>query len=229
MAEVELATGLRLQRESTAEQVAGLLREQILTGRMEPDAHLRESAVSDALGVSRNTVREAIQMLVSQGLVKRSMHRGAFVARLTPEDVRDLYRVRRLVELAATADAAKPGADLSALQDAVAALAAVADQGDLAGIVEQDLRFHLGLVETTRSPRLKSLWESAEGETRLCLTVIDAAYVEPQQLVAEHRELLDALRAHDEERSRALLRAHLDEAENSIVEMLQRREAQPGA
>jgi DNA-binding GntR family transcriptional regulator len=228
MAEADLAAGLKLQRESTAEQVAGLLREQILNGRLEADAHLRESTLSEALGVSRNTMREAIQMLVGQGLVTRTMHRGAFVARLTPADAHDLYRVRRLVELAAVADAARPGADLSTLQAAVAALAAAADEGELAGIVEQDLHFHLGLVETMHSPRLKSLWEAAEGETRLCLTVIDASYMEPQQLVAEHQELLEALQAHDEDRACTLLRAHLDEAENSIVEMLEGGEAQPG-
>jgi DNA-binding GntR family transcriptional regulator len=227
VADADLATGLKLQRESTAEQVAALLREQILSGGLEADAHLRESTLSEALGVSRNTVREAIQMLAGQGLVTRSMHRGAFVARLTADDVHDLYTVRRLVELAAVADAARPGADLSALQDSVAALAAAADKRDLGAIVEQDLRFHLGLVEAMRSPRLKSLWEAAEGETRLCLTVIDASYMEPQQLVAEHRKLLETLQAHDEERARSLLRTHLDEAESSIVVMIGRGEAPP--
>jgi DNA-binding GntR family transcriptional regulator len=227
VAEAERAVGVKLQRESTAEQVAGLLREQILLGRLEPGAHLRESTLSEALDVSRNTIREAIQMLVGQGLVTRTMHRGAFVARLTPDDVHDLYRVRRLVELAAVTDATVPGSDLSMLRAAVAALAEAADDRDLAEIVEQDLHFHLGLVETMKSPRLKSLWEAAEGETRLCLAVIDARYVKPRQLVAEHQELLEALQAQDEERGRVLLRAHLDEAETSIVEMLDTSQALP--
>jgi DNA-binding GntR family transcriptional regulator len=220
MADTDLAAGLKLERESTAEQVAGLLREQILGGGLQPDAHLRESTLSEMLGVSRNTVREAIQMLVGQGLITRSMHRGAFVARLTPEDVHDIYRVRRLVELAALADAARPEAELSDLEDALAALAEAAESGDSAEIVEQDLRFHAGLVEAMGSARLKSLWDAAEGETRLCLTFLDVSHLEPQRLVAEHRELLEALHANDQNRARTLLQAHLDRAESSIVEML---------
>jgi DNA-binding GntR family transcriptional regulator len=68
---------LQLRRESTAQQVASALRELIVTGGLPSGAHLREAALAQQLGVSRNTVREAVQILVSDGLVRREMHRGA--------------------------------------------------------------------------------------------------------------------------------------------------------
>src|SRR6266567_7515964 len=79
----EIETTLQLRRESTAEQVASALRELILSARFMPGTHLREGPLADQLGVSRNTVREAMQILVSEGLVTREIHRGAYVARLT--------------------------------------------------------------------------------------------------------------------------------------------------
>jgi DNA-binding GntR family transcriptional regulator len=213
-------TGLELRRESTAEQAASLLRAQIFAGRLRAGTHLREAQLSSTLGVSRNTMREAIQILVREGLVTRNMHRGAFVARLEPADVHDLYRVRRLVELAALRYAARAGTDLSELELAVAGLAAAVERGDRTAIVEEDLRFHKALVRTMDSPRLESLFDAVEVETRLCLTLIDQSYPEPGILVEEHEGVLQALRAHDEVRSVELLRGHLDDAEEVIVRLL---------
>src|SRR6478672_2065019 len=84
---------VHLRRESTAEQVAAALRELIVSARLAPGTHLREGPLASQLGVSRNTVREAVQILVSRGLVTREIHRCAYVARLTVDDVHDLFRV----------------------------------------------------------------------------------------------------------------------------------------
>ena len=98
--------GLDVQLESTAEQVAGALREAIIDGGLAQGTYLREDSLSKRFNVSRNTIREATQILVGERLVTRRMHRGAFVSRLGAEDVHDLYRVRRIVELPAVGEAA---------------------------------------------------------------------------------------------------------------------------
>src|SRR3712207_5450747 len=104
---------LRLRRESTAEQVAGALRDLIVGGGLAPGTRLREAPLSQQLGVSRNTLREALHILVSQGLVRHQAHRGAYVAELDADDVRDIFRVRRLVELAAVRELVAGSADLA--------------------------------------------------------------------------------------------------------------------
>ena len=98
--------GLDVQLESTAEQVAGALREAIIDGNLAQGTYLREVSLAKRFNVSRNTIREATQILVGERLVTRRMHRGAFVSRLVTDDVHDLYRVRRIVELPAIDGAA---------------------------------------------------------------------------------------------------------------------------
>src|SRR3990170_4985376 len=89
---------LRIKRASTAEQVAEMLREMILSGELQHSGALREVALAQRVGVSRNTMREAIRVLAREGLVTHHLHRGALVTRLTASDVEDLFRVRRTVE-----------------------------------------------------------------------------------------------------------------------------------
>ena len=87
-------------RTSTAERVADAVREEVVEGRLRPGARLPEQALCDALGVSRNTVREALSQLVNERVLAREPNRGVFVAQPDAAAVRDVYRVRRLVERA---------------------------------------------------------------------------------------------------------------------------------
>ena len=88
-----------LARSSTAERVADIMRDRITDGSLAPGSRLPEDAVGSALGVSRNTLREAFRLLVHEGLAVAEFNRGVFVRRLTAADVVDLYRVRRLLSL----------------------------------------------------------------------------------------------------------------------------------
>jgi DNA-binding GntR family transcriptional regulator len=78
---------LDVQLESTAEQVAAALREAIIDGRLAHGSYLREAALSKRFNVSRNTIREATQILVGERLATRQMHRGAYVSRIGVDDV----------------------------------------------------------------------------------------------------------------------------------------------
>ena len=88
---------------STAERVADAVREEVVEGRLLPGARLPEQRLCTALGVSRNTVREAMSQLVAERVLMREPHRGVFVARPDREAVRDVYRARRLIEPAVRA------------------------------------------------------------------------------------------------------------------------------
>ena len=97
----DTSAALRITRQSTADQVAALLRERIVRGELQPGTPLREVPLAASIGISRNTMREAIRALVHEGLVRHNVHRGVTVTKLTENDVADIYRVRRLLECAA--------------------------------------------------------------------------------------------------------------------------------
>jgi DNA-binding GntR family transcriptional regulator len=213
--------GLEVQLESTAEQVAGALRVAILDGRLERGTYLRELPLAERFGVSRNTIREATQILVGEGLVTREMHRGAFVARLGADDARDLFRVRRVVELEAIREVL--GQDLSGIQAAVRALAQAVADNDRARVVEHDLQFHRELVDLMSSSRLGGLFDSVAGELRLCLAVAGgSSYEDPQVALREHTAVLEALEQGDGALAERRLAEHLDDAERGLIGLLER-------
>jgi DNA-binding GntR family transcriptional regulator len=224
----DLLSGLEVQLESTAEQVAGVLRDAIVGGRIAQGTYLREVPLSTRFGVSRNTIREATQILVGEGLVTREMHRGAFVSRVGEADVRDLYRVRRMVELEAVRDSASR--DLSGLREAVRLLAEAVDANDRKSLVEHDLLFHSELVDSMGSSRLGGLFDSVAGELRLCLSLVGGTpYEESGIALREHTAILEALEAGNAAEAKKLLAAHLDDAERGLIDVLRLLDAEGSA
>jgi DNA-binding GntR family transcriptional regulator len=209
---------VRLRRASTAEQVAVAMRELIIDGAIAPGAHLSEASVSQQLGVSRNTVREALQILVSQGLVRREIHRGAYVAELDADDVRDLFRVRRLVELAAVRESVERGADLSELERRLDAVAAAANP---AAAVSAELEFWHGLVSLVHSERFGALHAAAVSELQLAAAFADGERAVPKRSVRPLRSVLSAMRRGDGERAASIAADRLDRDEIGYLALLE--------
>jgi DNA-binding GntR family transcriptional regulator len=216
-------TGLALQRESTGEQVAGALREAIVDGRLSSGTYLREAPLARRFGVSRNTVREATQILVGEGLVTREIHRGAFVARPSLHDVHDLYRVRRIVELAAVREAT--AADLGGMRLALEDFEIAVANDDRVGMIDHDLRFHRELVALMESERLGGLFESMESELRLCLTLVENLYEDAITPLRQHRAILAALEDEDVALAAARLGEHLHRFETQLAGRLSASQA----
>ncbi len=217
-----------ITRSSAVDQLVTALRERILCGELAPGTRLREAAVSDASGVSRNTVREALLVLTGEGLVRHESHRGATVTALTADDVRDLYEVRRVLETAAIDFAASHApADLT-LVDAAFDRLATAAVGEWLGLVDADLLFHARLVDLHRSSRLSRSFRAIEGELRLGFAIVayvDQEFVRPQVIVDEHRVLLELVRANDAAAAKTLLTDHLIHYRDRLIDVVAGRES----
>src|ERR1700761_3767740 len=86
---------------TAAERAASELRQRIASGELRPAQRLAEERLARELQVSRNTLRESFRLLAHDGLVDHVVNRGVFVRQLAEHDVRDLYRLRRMVESSA--------------------------------------------------------------------------------------------------------------------------------
>jgi DNA-binding GntR family transcriptional regulator len=208
---------VKISRRSTVDALAETLRDRILSGEIPPGAPLRESSVAQVIGVSRNTVRETFFALVAEGLVRHVPHQGFSVVKLSPEDVADLYRARRVLELAAL-EALSPD-DSDALQGVEAALdhlRRAAAENDTADAYQADLEIHQALVAALGSPRLDAVHSGLLTELRLAIILMDTLSDFPE-LVAEHEQLVTMIRGGDTGRARARLKKHLDDAERLLV------------
>jgi DNA-binding GntR family transcriptional regulator len=211
---------VQIKRSSTAEQVVEALRAKIVAGEIRPGQSLPEAAMASSLSVSRNTMREALRLLTREGLAVHHLHRGAIVVRMTTEDVEDIFRVRRALELAAVEATGRASTvELAGLDAAVDQMASAADDGDLDGVVEADRLFHQRLVGVINSERLDRFYGGIQTEMRLCLAIIDSRDEAPAVVVDEHRELADLILAGERVRCRELMKTHLAEAEAALLEI----------
>jgi DNA-binding GntR family transcriptional regulator len=204
-----------LDRVATSFRIAEQLREAVMSGELPQGSQVGEVSLAAQFGVSRGPVREAMQRLVQEGLLRSIPHRGIFVVELTDADVRDIYDARRAVESAAMLaimrrpDVAKVARRLDA---AVARMAVAAERGDTAALSRGDLAFHELLVAQSGSVRLRRMASTLLVETRMCLAALTDTYVVPTRLVEEHAEIVAAIRSGDTLRALAVLDEHMGDA-----------------
>jgi len=216
---------LSLEPVSTVDRVAEELRRSLFEGELGPGTPLREVALAAALGVSRSTVREALGMLVAEGLADRVPNRGTQVRRLDPEQVRDVCQARVVIETAGVRR--WDVADQSLRDDVRRALAAfselTASDYTPAEFTAAHLEIHRALSALTGSARLVAVAESLHSEVRLALAHVDRARGNALEQVHSHAGLISLLERHDLEAAAGELAAHLRGAETSMLEAVSQR------
>jgi DNA-binding GntR family transcriptional regulator len=205
-----------------ADQVAAGLRRAIIFGTLAAGVHLQEPLVARKFGVSRMPVREALARLEHEGLVRSEPHRGTFAVGMSPDDVEEVYDVRRLIEveagrLAAERTTAQELDELQRLVDEMDRLVR-AEQRQLLG--RADISFHRILVTAARHRRLLANWEVLAEIAECLLTETDQARtaLDPART---HQDILDALRDHDPVTVAGHLSVHLREGARVIRRVLE--------
>jgi DNA-binding GntR family transcriptional regulator len=213
---------LHLEHSSTVDRVADELRRAVFEGELESGTPLREVALAESLGVSRPTLREALALLVAEGLATREPNRGVTVASPDPESVRDVSRVRAVLETAGVQHWPTAGEQArDAVRQALGAYeTAVAEGASYQELNQRHLAIHLSLVGLTESPRLVAMAEAVVAELRLALAQIDRVRRNARDQAGEHHHLLELLEHGDVDAAVAELTAHLSGAEDAIIERL---------
>jgi DNA-binding GntR family transcriptional regulator len=136
------------------EHLAGKLKDAIMEGRLRPGQRVVEGAWARDFGVAQASVREAINLLIAEGFLVKNAGRSARVPRYTEDDVARIYEVRGALEGLAAQLAAAEHADLARVEAALARMELAAERGDVKGLVDGDLTFHLALAEASGNPLL---------------------------------------------------------------------------
>lgn len=208
-----------ISRASTAQRVAEILRARITEGALLPGTRLSEEMIGTALGVSRNTLRESFRLLMHERLVVHELNRGVFVRVLDVEDVIDIYRVRRVLECAAVANArnSSPGA-VEAIEAALTAGEQAAAEQRWFDVGTANMQFHQAIAGLAASPRVEEIMRQTLAEIRLAFHVMDAPQTFHQPYLERHRELLELIRVGNVERATAVLDDYLRTAERQLVD-----------
>jgi DNA-binding GntR family transcriptional regulator len=212
-----------IDRTSTASQLASIVRSRVLSGTLAPGTPIREVALAESLGVSRNTVREGVRLLLGEGLLEHRPHKGIAVSTVDTKDIEEIYGARRLLELKAVRGASKEAVaeGMAALQDAIDQMEAGTASHDLNAIRDADASFHRAIVGFLGNERLVAFESTLLGELRLGLAYLDRSDAEYQtNWMDEHRRMARTLGKGDRAEAARLLTKHLDVGEARLVDVM---------
>lgn len=206
---------------SYAEQARMLLRRSILNGVYTPGQRLKEMEISRDLGISRSPVREAIQGLANEGLVKIAPQKGAFVANLDATEMAELYEVREGLEIMVVQLAAERAEtpQIMDLRELLEATRSSLDRQKSAGY-PRTLDFHRRLSALSGNRKLAQ--EVNEINAQLELARLRSAYKpgRAEQAYEEHLAIFNALRRQDPEAAADAMREHIRHGKDNMLSML---------
>ncbi|WP_043347489.1 GntR family transcriptional regulator [Beutenbergia cavernae] len=186
------------------------LRAEILAARIPPGEPLTEQGLATRFDIARPTAKAAVERLVTEGLLVRTMHRSAHVPVLNAADIQDVFALRELLERVAVVALASGKSVPTDAERALAEMEAADATGDVARLVEADVAFHRALVSASGSLRRDRAHQQVMGEAQLAIIQDQVLLLEQAVgVAAEHRAILTAIAGGDAEAAERLVAEHL--------------------
>ncbi|WP_210643510.1 GntR family transcriptional regulator [Pseudomonas sp. Tri1] len=206
---------------SLADHITLELRADIIGGRLLPGMALVENDLVEAYNASRNTIREALHRLGQEGLTRYVRNKGVMVRRLNAEDVRDVFKVRRTLELQAIMGS-QPLREYQSdrMLEALEAAELAREREDWRAVGTHGLAFHQHVVGLMGSPLLNEFFTNVVAQLRL---VFYAAPDEPRfqaPWLLRDREIHDWLAEGDKDAAYEAMSLYLDDSEQLLLQFL---------
>lgn len=214
-------TTSRIAQTALYQQVAERLRNRIFAHELPPGTWIDEQALAESYGISRTPLREALKVLVSEGLVTLKPRRGCYVTEVTQEDLDQIFPIIALLEAQCASEAVKrmSADDLEALEAIHERLEQSAAMGDIENFFEANQDFHAAVQQISGNRWLVQV--ITDLRKVLKLNRHHSLFVEGRlaQSLIEHREILAALRGADPSLAESRMRTHLLAGRQALVQM----------
>ena len=158
--------------QNLTERIADEMRGKLVHGEFAPGQRLSEAALSEALDISRNTLREVFRILTKEGLLVHEPNKGVSVAVPSMASIIDIYRVRRMIECQALAQAYPMHPARELMRQAVETAMQQRDAEDWSGVGTANMEFHKAVVELADSERLNEMFSHLLAELRLAFGLL---------------------------------------------------------
>ncbi len=203
-----------LSRQRLADQIADVLRNQILQEILQPGSNIPERETAEALGVSRTPLREALLILEAEGLIEMAPARSPVVANPSLEELTNLLLVQSALEALAGETACDNISDdeIAEIESMHQEMVDTAETADSLAFFSTDMAFHTAIVASTKNISLikthgqynAQLWRARYMSSRRRLN-------RPSSM-RDHAEIIEGLRARDKDRTSKAMRDHLRKA-----------------
>jgi len=220
----------RIDRRSLVQNAAEQLKQSILSGKLPPGTRLLEVDISEQLGISRGTLREALRILENDKLIESTTGHGSYVRSFSERDIRELYSLRSLLEQEAIrlATLQVTPQQLERLRQCLERIFVSAKKGDLAQVVSSDFDFHFEIWKIADHLRLLQTLEELSLQIKIYLAVQTKLYEDLASGIADHQAIFTAIVDRDSERAAELMREHLESASRTVLDYSQEMQSNTG-
>jgi len=190
----------------------------ILRQDLDEETRLTEESLSTQLGISKSPVREALNSLHTEGLIRIESRRGAYLRRFTAQEVKDLYDLREALEVYAVGVAIVTPELLAALRQSTLHTSKLLNANDRIGHIEEDTKFH-GLIATaTGNAELCRVLANIQNQIWLCRrkTYDLSASTSPDA----HKAIVDALEKENRKEAQSAMRKHISLVRERLIKFM---------
>ncbi|MEO0691270.1 MAG: GntR family transcriptional regulator [Pseudomonadota bacterium] len=222
------------RRATLAGEARGEIERMIVEGDLAAGEKLNELALSNAMGVSRGTVREAIRSLADSGLIDLIANRGAFVHETTLTEVRNLYDLRGAIFAMACASSARRVAEgaepklVRQLDKNLDQMRKTQDNGDTATYYTLNIEFHDMLLDGAGNPRAKAMYDNMVKEMHLFRRRGLSIATNIARSIEEHRDIKEAVADGDPDGARAAAERHITSGFARYMKMVEQEDQGSG-
>ena len=198
------------------------IKEHILDGRLTEDSRLTEGSLSARLGISKSPIREALNRLEADGLVRIEPRKGAYLRRLSASEMNELYDLREALEVHVVRTMRVTPELLMELSQSVKRQRAMLKTNDKAHSIEEDVRFHAALARSTDNRQLCTVLQNMQNQIWLCRrrTYDLLGSTAPDY----HQAIVNALENNDRERAQEMMREHIEHVRHRLVQFMEDQE-----
>ena len=208
---------------SLKERAYDILKELILTGRLEQGELHNEKRLAEVLGVSRTPVREALLELSREGMVVFVPSKGVKVRKITSKQVQEVFEIRRIIEghIIQVISKQLTPADLKKIDRIISKQKRLASRDEMVGFIEIDKEFHLFLASKMGNQQIEAILQNLRDQIHLMGIRAIQDHSRLQQVIKEHHLIYSALMKKDGKKAHRELILHLKNTEKKLIDIIE--------
>ncbi len=203
-------------------QVADGLRELITSGRLKPGEKLKEFEISKSFGVSRAPVREAFRILELEGLLDLIPRKGAYIHKITDEDVKEIYQIREMVEGFAgyLATENMTDEDIAEVERLWLNMKSLTGSGDFENYLSASSDFHNKIILCAQNQRLVEIYHGIRATVKFLRSYILSSGKRLDSSLSEHQQIVQAIKKRDKDLVEKISREHVRKGRENFMSLI---------
>lgn len=198
------------------------IKDGITSGRLKPEEPLSENRLSKEIQISRTPIREALMVLEQEGYVKLLPSKGAFVTKISLEDVKEIYDIRKLLEpfVALSAVFRIPDSEIQKLEDLWNSIKKRLDSGEVikwTELAKADKDFHFTLIRYSSNKRVKQMLTSCHAQIERFQSLSAESFADIENTIQQHVILVTLLKQKDADKLSQTLYEHILRGESKLL------------